>query len=461
MPAQRYEGQGGMSTWMLWTPQPRHTLWDGIFAVYPNFCPEGEGHGQHEDEDLEDFPDIPMASLDNVEDIDESYPPPIPLDPWDEVDNISPSHDRQRTALDDMADGKKPLKNNHHHHAAKRTKNFNERRQAPRASTIQDHVLPTAPIPTSLNANTLPTAHGAYAAKVETKEEKLGSKKRRSLRELLAMGFTLVSWNGFDLHLLVDSQGRIFVVLAGQPPDPDYAAAVERVFQLLKLEGTVAAFPASLRHHRCGLFAVLNVRLSYGKGQTTPSFLHNDEYAHIVDHLMGNRDVKHMAIFASGRFLRTFVCLASIADAALSCLRTLGPPTLRLLPVWTFRHRDVLNVPFGWCAIQAAGHFDPTLGGHLVLWDIGLVVEFPAGALILLPSATIAHSNIPVQEGDKHVSFTQFTASGLLCYVDNGFRTEEYAQLLKKKDECWAMGLSLLSTLDELLDIDQAVDSSE
>jgi hypothetical protein len=93
--------------------------------------------------------------------------------------------------------------------------------------------------------------------------------------------------------------------------------------------------------------------------------------------------------------------------------------------VWTFKHRDVCNLPFGWCAVQSLGPFDATKGAHLVLWDVKLVVEFPAGALILLPSATIAHSNVPVQDGDERISFTQFSAGGLFRFVDNGFRTQD------------------------------------
>ncbi|KAJ7843592.1 hypothetical protein B0H13DRAFT_1648357, partial [Mycena leptocephala] len=69
--------------------------------------------------------------------------------------------------------------------------------------------------------------------------------------------------------------------------------------------------------------------------------------------------------------------------------------------VQTFKHRDVLNLPFGLCAVQALGSFDPKHGGHLVLWDLKLVIEFPPGALILRPSAIIAHSNIPIQAGDE------------------------------------------------------------
>lgn len=130
--------------------------------------------------------------------------------------------------------------------------------------------------------------------------------------------------------------------------------------------------------------------------------------------------------------------------------------------VWTYKHRDILNLPFGMCAVHALGNFDPKKGGHLVLWELKLVIEFPPGALILLPSATITHSNIPVQPGEQRASFTQYTGGGLFRYVDNGFRTEkelaeqdpeEYARVCERKDSRWAMGLDLLSTVDELLEL--------
>ncbi|KAJ7149013.1 hypothetical protein C8R43DRAFT_1128776 [Mycena crocata] len=106
--------------------------------------------------------------------------------------------------------------------------------------------------------------------------------------------------------------------------------------------------------------------------------------------------------------------------------------------VWTFRHRDVLNVPFGWCAIQAAGRFNPK-------------------------KATLSHSNVPVRAGEERLSFTQFTAGGLMRFVDNGFRTQaeleqedpaEYARMMALKASRWEMGLGLLSTSDELLEVE-------
>jgi hypothetical protein len=128
---------------------------------------------------------------------------------------------------------------------------------------------------------------------------------------------------------------------------------------------------------------------------------------------------------------------------------------------WTFKHRDILNIPFGMCTVQALSDFDPKKGGHLVLWELKLVIEFPPGALILLPSATIIDSNILVGPDEHRTSFTQYTGGGLFRYVDNGFHTErelaeqdpeEYARVCEQKGARWAIGLELLSTIDELLE---------
>jgi hypothetical protein len=127
--------------------------------------------------------------------------------------------------------------------------------------------------------------------------------------------------------------------------------------------------------------------------------------------------------------------------------------------VATFPHRDSLNLAYGWCAIQALGHFDYTKGGHLVLPDLQLILEFPAGTLIFLPSATLTHANTPIQDGECRVSFTQFTPGGIFRYVQNGFRTETqfkkqdkvgYATMMQRKKTRWEEGLKKLSRLDDL-----------
>ena len=69
-----------------------------------------------------------------------------------------------------------------------------------------------------------------------------------------------------------------------------------------------------------------------------------------------------------------------------------GPSTI------SFPHTDPGNLPFGWCAVTVLKPFDLKQGGHLILWDIKLVIEFPPGSTILLPSVVIRHSNLPVKK---------------------------------------------------------------
>lgn len=113
------------------------------------------------------------------------------------------------------------------------------------------------------------------------------------------------------------------------------------------------------------------------------------------------------------------------------------------------------------CAITSLGPFDYKRGGHLILWDLELVIEFPPGSTILIPSATLRHSNVALgKAGDKRYSFTQYTAGGLFRWVDHGFQTEysyraksseeEKLAEMKRMEKRWEMGLGLFSTVEEL-----------
>ncbi|KJA21467.1 hypothetical protein HYPSUDRAFT_140647 [Hypholoma sublateritium FD-334 SS-4] len=124
------------------------------------------------------------------------------------------------------------------------------------------------------------------------------------------------------------------------------------------------------------------------------------------------------------------------------------------------KHRDHANLPYGWCAVTALGNYNYTRGGHLVLWELGLVLEFPPGCTILLPSAAIAHSNTPVAAHESRTSFAQFTAGGLFRWMAHGFQTdeeffrgktpEELAAVAVENEARCKMGLSLFSTFKEI-----------
>lgn len=106
------------------------------------------------------------------------------------------------------------------------------------------------------------------------------------------------------------------------------------------------------------------------------------------------------------------------------------------------------------CSVTPYGTYDPTRGGHLILWDLHLVIEFPAGSTILLPSAIVAHSNVKVAKHERRYSFAQYTAGALFRWVDNHCMTRaKYLSSLSSEEleddrarnaARWQYGLSLL-----------------
>ncbi|KAJ6452347.1 hypothetical protein C8R47DRAFT_1329500 [Mycena vitilis] len=121
-------------------------------------------------------------------------------------------------------------------------------------------------------------------------------------------------------------------------------------------------------------------------------------------------------------------------------------------------HRPFLNSVFSACTFNL-GPYTCALG-HLILWDCKLILEFPPGTTIPIPSAAIFHSNIPISKGEHHYSFTQYTAGGIFRYVDHRYQTEEeYWDSLSAADrkveranglERASQGVNMFSTLAEL-----------
>jgi hypothetical protein len=85
-------------------------------------------------------------------------------------------------------------------------------------------------------------------------------------------------------------------------------------------------------------------------------------------------------------------------------------------------HRDSQNAPGVPCSITALGDFDPTRGGHLILFDYGLVIEFPPGSTAQILSGCVRHGNTQILPGEKRFSMIQYMAGGLWRHVAYGFR---------------------------------------
>jgi hypothetical protein len=132
-----------------------------------------------------------------------------------------------------------------------------------------------------------------------------------------------------------------------------------------------------------------------------------------------------------------------------------GPKTVSL------DHTDHNNLSHGLCALTALGAYDHTLGGHLILFGLKLVVQFPVGSTVLIPSGCMEHGNTPISEGETRLSIAQYAAGGLLRWVSYGFQSAK--SLLKTKagkrlkktidkgaGERWREGLAMFSTVGGL-----------
>ncbi|TFK59247.1 hypothetical protein BDN72DRAFT_749034, partial [Pluteus cervinus] len=198
------------------------------------------------------------------------------------------------------------------------------------------------------------------------------------------------------------------------------------------------ALPLKFQSHRRGDFVAVAVGVSHGGGQRAPGTLsHSPERQELINRLLSDHAIQRLAGYQSSalsyyapklyacychRLLRVYANDTSLqGNFAESVFPTasfnLGPSTVSL------EHTDSGNVGYGLCALVALGSFDHRAGGHLILFDLGLMVQFPPGAVVLLPSGVLRHGNTPIQDHEERYSIAQYCAGGLLRWHRYGFRT--------------------------------------
>ncbi|KAG6905458.1 hypothetical protein DXG01_002553, partial [Tephrocybe rancida] len=235
-----------------------------------------------------------------------------------------------------------------------------------------------------------------------------------------SLGLHLVTNRGPEARHIVDNSNRIVGVYAGQLNNPDWIEQLARSTTLLEKACAEGDFTVDKSHHSRGDFPTLASGVAHRGGTKGPC---------------NQRPSQKNNAALVNELLTVFECLAIHAS-------------------------DTANLPFGLCAVTALGNFDATKGGHLVLWDLGLVIEFPPSSTILIPSAVIEHSNIPIQEHETRYSFTQYSSGGLFQWAEYGMQNNkdffkgmlnEELQKVKSDDaQRWKFGLSLFSTYKEL-----------
>ncbi|KAJ7664161.1 hypothetical protein B0H17DRAFT_1211427 [Mycena rosella] len=241
-------------------------------------------------------------------------------------------------------------------------------------------------------------------------------------------GFHLVGYAASGSRPIVDSIGTVCGVFGDRPPDADFMEKIH--------DPAVEAMEEARAN--C---SVSEEQGSNRSPQVFPGALVNGVInTAVLVALLSNIAFIRYAGFATG-LLATWAL--NLFDFYVDCMRVF------------YKHYPHLHRPFNlgpWtCAL---GHRDYT---NL---DCKLIIEFPPGTTILILSAAIFHSNIPISDNERCDSFTQYTAGGPFQWIENGFQlSEAYLASLSKKEReeeeslgklRAKYGVGLLSTVAEL-----------
>ncbi|KAF6751275.1 hypothetical protein DFP72DRAFT_991360 [Ephemerocybe angulata] len=250
-------------------------------------------------------------------------------------------------------------------------------------------------------------------------------------------GFTLVHFN----TVIIDKEERMVAALIDKPADDGWPAVVEeaaRCLHAVRVTGNASgAFHTEDASTRRGNFLQVPVGVSFGGGQKRPGNLYYHIRARrlIAQSILRNRAIQRISGVQSSAFAflnpklfqRYTQVINSLFESQPNLVRNFSNSTFPAASFncgpasVSFDHHDFNNLSFGPCALTPLGNFDYKLGGHLILFELKLVLEFPPGTTVLLPSAALRHGNTAIQPGEDRMSIAQYGAGGLFRWSAYGF----------------------------------------
>ncbi|KAG8214224.1 hypothetical protein J3R82DRAFT_11021 [Butyriboletus roseoflavus] len=269
---------------------------------------------------------------------------------------------------------------------AKRAKEKTKQPGIPKSSWSKKHSKPQD-VPVHFNAKNPRAAKGAFVSQWQTCEQS----KEYLLEELFVEGFRVIEWDGRTPIVITDEEDRIISMLAGRPQAEDWGNVQHRMSDLLR-----AASLSSRSGFLVNGGAILSPFL--------PEFpMEKDVFAIYAPKLYKEYTDHLDPLFESYPHLRKPFQNSIFPTCTFNC-------GSRVVAV---EHVNSTNVLFGFCAIFACGSYDPRKGGHLILFDLGLVIEFPPGSTILVPPGTLRHGSVTIQANETRQSFTQYCPNDL------------------------------------------------
>ncbi|KAL0575412.1 hypothetical protein V5O48_006552 [Marasmius crinis-equi] len=456
-----------------------------------------------------------LTDLSDSDGEDEPYrsPSPLPPRPTDlssAASSTSPAPPPLVGTKRSAEDGCQSSRNKRRKRARKAAKAAAEPATGPSERTIQEALLPSKnPQQVTLQAQEFDAAYGAHTGKIgkdkagrkgktgrkgkvgrgKVAEENAGDEKLKEQAEREAeydvddlvkgRGFDHIKWDGIKPIPIIDANDIVVSVLAGRPNREDYLQETRRAHSAVMLEGNQAGLTGKCEKR--GNFPAHTKGITMGMGSRTPVLLAPDNQwkgmGGVLQRLVDLVAFKRISGYQNAAFElwapRLYERYRITANAVRRHRRTsrlpwnFGDSNVFAAAAFnfggkvrTFKHRDHLNWAFGWCAITALGKFDAGRSARLVLWEFKLVVDFPPGSTVLIPSAVVTHSNTRIAEGDERTSFTQYTAGAIFRWVGNGCKTEDelessnpqaWSEMMNCKRSAVSDRIKLYSTIDELL----------
>ncbi|KAJ8507565.1 hypothetical protein ONZ45_g10076 [Pleurotus djamor] len=321
----------------------------------------------------------------------------------------------------------------------------------------------------------LPTCNTSEFARLSTSWRGSKPEDKNSGPSSVPSHFRLLQWDeaGNGTSLLVDSQGRVFGVITGGPGKSsrngssaaDWQSAIKGCERAICRARQSYSFNKSDLDHKRGTFPALAIGITRGPGSADATLRHatTSANAQVLDDLLKNENMRRIAGYQSSLLHLHAPILGTYFRSNLNAVINHNPNLHRNFPSSDFasitvnfgprtvckKHKDSMNLSWGWCAITALGEYNYRRGGHLILWDLGLVIEFPPGATILIPSAALHHSNTPIAEDETRYSVTQYTAAEIFHWVHDGFRMakEVPPPTEEEKQTIWKDGIAMYRTV--------------
>ncbi|KAJ7782207.1 hypothetical protein B0H14DRAFT_2630811 [Mycena olivaceomarginata] len=281
-------------------------------------------------------------------------------------------------------------------------------------------------------------------------------------------GFMYISWLGRLTIPLLDAQRRVIAVLGGTPRDhAGWKTVTDGAAALLEERQPRIKLTQEALHHRRAqdAFPAIARSVAHGGGRMEPGEVHqNVANTLLTDELRAHDYIQRIMSFASSLIL-LWAPLLNAFYLVNKTLLSAWKPSMRwhvntLFAACTFNfgpraitapHLDFANLAWGWCSVTALGNFDPDFGGHLILWDLRLVIRFPPrldAPYPLRPGTAIQRPHPRARAALVHHAVHR--GEPLPVAFQSSASTEEKAVRAAEDAQRWEEGVKMFSVVDEL-----------